>query len=38
LNGDDSNPNYDYKAANANQDAGITPADIKAIINILLGK
>lgn len=38
LNGDTTNPNYDYKAANVNQDAGITTADIKAIINILLGK
>ena len=38
LNGDTTNPNYDYKAANVNQDAGITAADIKALINILLGK
>lgn len=38
LNGDLSNPDYDYKAANVNAesgDAGITHADITALIQLL---
>ena len=38
LNGDSSNPSYNYKAANVNADAGITAADIKAMLNLLFGK
>ena len=38
LLGNDSDPNYDYKAANVNQDAGINYSDIRALYNILLGK
>ena len=38
LMGNDSNANYDYKAANVNNDAGITFADIKAMTNLLLEK
>ena len=38
LLGDDSNSNYNYKAANVNGDAGITPADVKSIVKMILGK
>ena len=38
LRGNNSDPNYDYKAANVNKDSGITGSDIRALYNILLGK